>query len=402
MHGRGWWIWAASGVLGIEPPMAKTLLQWIELNRTSFHQNVRQFRQLIGPGRKLLAMVKANGYGHGMKEISGLALAAGADWLGVHSLEEGIVLQELGITAPVLISGYIAASDLREAVDRDLRLTVYNPETVAHLAQICRRLGKKAYLHIKLETGTHRQGLDPARLVEFCEQLPGSGELVVEGISSHFADIEDTTDHSYAQRQIQIFNQALARLNERHIQVPIRHMSCTAAGILFPETHFDMLRVGIGLYGLWPSKETYVSCIQRKRDPLRLEPVLSWKARIAQLKRIGKGEFIGYGRTYRTTRPTCLAVIPIGYFDGYPRVLSNLSHVLVKGQRAPLRGRVAMNFITVDVTDIPDVGIEEEVILIGRVRDDEVSADMLAAWAGTINYEIVARLHPAIPRIVSS
>ncbi len=381
--------------------MADTPLQWIELNRTSFHQNVRQFRQLIGTERRLLAMVKANAYGHGLKEMSGLAIAAGADWLGVHSLDEGIALQESGITAPVLISGYVAESDLGEAVDRGLRLTVYNLETVDRLARLCRSRGKKAYLHIKVETGTHRQGLDPARLAEFLDRLQGGDDLVVEGLSSHFADIEDTTDHSYAQHQLRIFRQALARLSELNIQVPLRHMSCTAAGILFPETHFDMLRVGIGLYGLWPSKETYVSCIQRKRDPLRLVPVLSWKARIAQLKRIAKGEFIGYGRTYRTTRPTCLAVIPVGYFDGYPRVLSNLSHVLIRGQRAPLRGRVAMNFITADVTDIPDVGIEEEAVLIGRVRDDEVSADMLAGWAGTINYEIVSRLHPAIPRFIT-
>jgi len=385
----------------IESPMAKTLLQWIELDRASLDQNVRQFRQLIGPGRRLLAMVKANAYGHGLKEVSSLALAAGVDWLGVHSLEEGAALQELGIKAPVLISGYVAASDLRDAVERGLRLTVYDPETAARLARLCRRLGKKAFLHIKVETGTHRQGVDPARLAEFVARLQGSPELVVEGVSSHFADIEDTTDHRYAQRQLQIFAEAVARLQELKIQAPLRHMSCTASGILFPETHFDMLRVGVGLYGLWPSKETYVSCVQRKRDPLRLEPVLSWKARIAQIKRISRGEFIGYGRTYRTTRPTRLAVIPIGYFDGYPRALSNLSHALLKGQRAPLRGRVAMNFITVDVTDIPGVGIEEEAVLIGRVGEDEVSADMLAAWSGTINYEIVARLHPAIPRIVS-
>lgn len=375
-------------------------LQWIELDRASLSHNIRQFRTLAGPGTKLLAMVKANAYGHGMSRIAPLALSEGVQWLGVHSLEEGIALSGLDTGAPVLISGYVALSDLEEAVVRGLRLTVYNPETVERLGRICRDRSLKAYIHVKVETGTHRQGIEPAALEDLLGRLPGYPNLVLEGISSHFADIEDTTDHTYARYQLDKFQRVLAGFEKKGVRIPIRHMSCTAAAILFRETHFDMLRVGIGLYGLWPSKETYVSCLQQDREPVKLLPVLSWKARVAQVKQVPKGAFVGYGRTFRATRTTRLAVIPIGYSDGYPRHLSNMAHVLISGQRAPLRGRVAMNFIAADITDLPGVEVEDPVVLIGRSGDDQVTADMLAAWAGTINYEIVARLNPGIPRII--
>ncbi len=374
-------------------------LQWIELDAAALAHNLAQFRTLIGPERKLLAMVKANAYGHGMTQIADLVLAEGADWLGVHSLGEAISLTDLGIRAPILISGSVALSQLEEAVGRGLRLTVYNPETIEMLGRICRDLKQKARVHIKLETGTHRQGVDPGLLSEMTERIGQNPGIILEGISSHFADIEDTTDHTYARGQLASFNRTVDELKQRGQRIALRHMSCTAAAMLLPETHFDMLRVGIGLYGLWPSKETYVSCLQQDRAPLELKPILTWKARIAQVKSVPKGAYIGYGRTFRATRATRLAVIPIGYSDGYPRQLSNIAHVLIEGQRAALRGRVAMNFITADVSDIPSAGLEDPVVLIGRSQGDHVSADMLAGWAGTINYEILSRINPGIPRI---
>jgi alanine racemase len=177
-------------------------------------------------------------------------------------------------------------------------------------------------------------------------------------------------------------------------------MACSAAAILFPETYFNLARVGIGLYGLWPSRETLVSCRQRGQEPLKLKPVLSWRARVAQIKSVPVGAYIGYGCTYRTTRPTCLAIIPVGYYDGYDRSLSNASYVLIKGKRAPLRGRVCMNFIMVDITDIPGVALEDRVTLLGVDGREKITADQLASLAGTISYEIVTRLNPAIPRFI--
>jgi alanine racemase len=177
-------------------------------------------------------------------------------------------------------------------------------------------------------------------------------------------------------------------------------MSCTASTILFPEPDFNLARVGIGLYGLWPSKETYLSCLLEKKKPLSLKPVLAWKARIAQVKKVPAGAYVGYGCTFRTTRPTVLAVVPVGYFDGYDRGLSNAAHVLVKGRRAPVRGRVAMDFFMADVSDIPGVKLEDEVTLLGADGRERISAEDLAALAGTISYEILSRINPLVPRVI--
>jgi alanine racemase len=377
------------------------LLQWVEINSSALIHNIHQFRKLIGEKRKLLAMVKANAYGHGILEVSRIAVDAGVDWLGVHSLEEGILLRKQGLTCPVLVVGYVPLDGLKEAVDHDLRLTVYNFETLDKLPEICRRLKKKAFLHVKVETGTFRQGIREEDILPFMLKAKESSDLVLEGISSHFANIEDTTDHTYAQSQLQNFKKILKELEQNEVDIPLKHMSCSASAILFPDTHFDMVRAGIGLYGLWPSKETFLSCRLQKREPLRLEPVLSWKTRIAQVKKVPKGSFIGYGCTYRVSRETTLAVIPVGYYDGYDRRLSNSSYVLIKGKRAPLRGRIAMDFIMVDGTDIPELSLEDEVILLGQDGDDSITADDLASLLGTINYEIVTQINPLIPRILT-
>jgi len=380
--------------------MGGNLFQWIEINRKALTSNLAQFRQQIGPERLLLAMVKANAYGHGLLEVADEALDAGADWLGVHSLEEGAKLRDYDIECPILVSGYVPLRDISTAVKLDLRLTVYNPETISRLAEVCKTWDKPARLHVKIETGTFRQGVNPDKLPEFLEQIKSCPQLILEGISSHFADIEDTTDHTYAQFQLGNFNQFVQAAEEIMGSIPIKHFSCSAAAILFPETYFNMVRIGIGMYGLWPSKETYLSCLIQQRKPLSLKPVLAWKARIAQLKDVPKGAQIGYGGTYKTGRNSRLAVIPVGYFDGYPRGLSNFSYVLIKGERAPLRGRVAMDFMVADVTDIPKVSLEDEVVLIGEDAQEKITANDLAAWDSTINYEIVTRINAEIPRIV--
>jgi alanine racemase len=373
--------------------------QWIEIDRRALASNVRHFRALVGR-RRLLAVVKANAYGHGIVEIARLALAEGVDWLGVHSLEEGAALRQSGIAAPILVLGPVAPGRCEEALRYDLRLTVYDRETGEGLSAAAIRLGTKARIHIKVETGTNRQGLRAAELTAFARRLARLPGIEIEGLSSHFANIEDTTSLEYAKRQTAQFAEGTALLRKAGIRVPIRHMAATGAAIVYPESQFDMIRLGIGLYGLWPSKETYLSCRLRKRKPFVLKPVLSWRAKIAQVKRVPKGAFVGYGCTFRTTRPTRLAVIPVGYADGYDRALSNAAHVLVRGKRAAVRGRIAMNFFTADVTDIPSAAAGDAVTLIGRDGRETVSADALAALAGTISYEILARLNPAIPRVV--
>jgi len=380
--------------------MKKKIFNWVELDRSALEHNMQQFRNLIGTKRKLLVMVKANAYGHGMFEVAGIAFNSGADWLGVQSVKEGSSLRQEGFECPILVVGYIPLDDLEKAVKNDLRITVYNPESVDKLGKVCRKLGKKAFLHLKVETGTYRQGVDKGDVLPFVDKIRRDPQLVLEGVSSHFANIEDTTDHTYARRQLHNYHSIIQNLKEHKINILIKHFSCSAAAILFSETYFDMARIGIGIYGLWPSKETYLSCLLQNQHPLSLKPVLSWKARIAQLKKVPKGAMIGYGCTYKTGRESLLAVVPVGYYDGYPRNLSNTSYVLVNGERAPLRGRVAMNFLVADVTDISGIELEDEVVLIGKSGGDTISADSVAGWQGTINYEAVTRINPFIPRVV--
>jgi alanine racemase len=380
--------------------MDRAQIERVEISRAALVRNIGEFRRLIGRRRKFLAVVKANAYGHGLLEVARIAVAEGVDWLGVNSVDEGLALRAAGIAAPVLVLGYAPLGALEEAVRGDLRLTVYNRETVRRLSELAVRLGRTVRLHVKVETGTWRQGVDPKQLAAFVGDIRRRPGLAVEGLSSHFANIEDTTKHDYPRRQLAAYRSAVRELEADGPRIPIKHMSCTASTVLFPEPGFNLARVGIGLYGLWPSKETYLSCLLDRKELLSLEPVLSWKARIAQIKKVPAGADIGYGGTYRTTRPTVLAVVPVGYYDGYDRGLTNAAHVLVKGRRAPVRGRVAMDFFMADVTDVPGVGLEGEVTLLGADGRERITAEDLAALAGTISYEILARINPLIPRIV--
>jgi alanine racemase len=380
--------------------MSAAAIERVEISRSALVHNIREFRRLIGPRRTFLAVVKANAYGHGILEVARMAVDEGVDWLGVNSVDEGAALRRAGIGAPVLVLGYAPLASLEEAVAQDLRLTVYNRETVARLAALAGRFRKTVRVHVKLETGTWRQGVAARDLQTFIRDVRRRPGLVVEGLSSHFANIEDTTKHDYPRRQLEIYRSACRALEAGGPRVPLKHMSCTASTILFPDRGFNLARVGIGLYGLWPSKETYLSCLLDRKEPLSLEPVLSWRARIAQIKKVPAGSDIGYGCTYRTTRPTVLAVVPVGYFDGYDRGLSNAAHVLIKGRRAPVRGRVAMDFFMADVTDVPAPKLEDEVTLLGADGRERITAEDLASLAGTISYEVLARINPLIPRIV--
>jgi alanine racemase len=347
-----------------------------------------------------MAVVKANAYGHGMVEIAQTALDAGADWLGVFSVREGLALRHGGLDAPVLILGPTPAERLAQAIAADLRLTVASAQSVSELLQ-CGPFANAVRCHVKLETGTNRQGLTANQLVDCVSRLQSAG-IAVEGAYTHFADIEDTTDHSYATSQLNRFSTMLSLLSENGCPLPMAHTACTAAAILFPKTHFDMIRVGIGLYGLWPSKETRVSAGLLGRGQPELRPVMTWKTRIRQVKDVPAGEYVGYGRTYRTTRATRVAVLPVGYADGYDRSFSGRAHVLIRGTRAPILGRICMNLCMADVTDIPAAVPGDEAVLLGRSGDETVHASDLAAIANTINYEIVTRAAPGAPRVLMS
>ncbi len=373
-------------------------LVWVELDREVPDHNLRELRKGLRKGTILCAVVKANAYGHGVKEM--IPLLPSADWFAVNSLEEGVELREMAEKRPVLVLGHVPLDALQEAVARNLDFTVYNRETLEALAQLDLGSIGPARLHLKVETGTGRQGILPSEVKGFVGQLKSVAGAKLVGVSTHFANIEDTLNHDYAQAQLDRFGDVLNILDRLDIKADFIHAAATASGILFSKTHFNLVRAGIGIYGLWPSRETYLSTLLGHRPVPDLRPVLTWKTRIVQIKNLPEGSYIGYGCTYRATRPIRVAVLPVGYADGYDRKLGNAAYVLIRGKRAPVIGRVCMNLTMVDISDIPHAGLEEEVVLLGQDGEERVSVETMAEWAGTINYEIVTRISPLFPRRV--
>ena len=367
---------------------------YLEVDSARLSRNIETFRRLVGPDVILAPTVKANAYGHGLGLAAAAFVEGGADWLCVDSIEEAQALRLLGTTCPLYVFGYVPLDDLGRVPELDVRLVVYNAETVQALAA----LGRPVRIHLKLETGNHRQGVDAHTLVELAEMISRAPHLELEGLSSHFANIEDTTDHAYARAQLTAFAAGVDRLKDAGHNIKIRHLSNTAAALLWPEQRFEMVRIGIGAYGHWPSKETQIAAVLTGRSSIGLYPALRWCTRVAQIKALPKGSFVGYGCTYKSTHDTQIAVVPVGYADGYDRGLSNLGYVLIRGQRAPIRGRVCMNMFMVDVTDVSGVSLEDEVVLLGSQGDEDLTAEQLASWTGTIQYEVLARIGAHLPR----
>ena len=382
----------------------RLLNSWVEISETAYAHNIAFFRKLIPAHTEFSVVVKANAYGHGIDEIAELAVKHGADSFCVHSLEEALRLRKLGLSQDVLIMGPVPLKLISEVVKNDFRLGLYNLETLSELILLTRKMKKPVRVHLKLETGTYRQGIDAELLPEFLDRLKDSPLVKLEAAYTHFANIEDTTSHEYAYFQLNGFKKMVEKIRANGFPGAKQHTACSAATLLFPETHCNMVRIGISQYGLWPSRETFVSfkITHAKNKEDVLQPVLSWKTRVGQIKRVPANQSIGYGCTYQTTRESRIAVLPIGYSDGYDRELSNQSHVLIRGRRAPIRGRVCMNLIMVDITDMPEVKLEDEAVLIGRQGNETITADYLAGLIGTINYELVTRINWQIPRLIIS
>lgn len=388
--------------------MRKAQKTWIEISRRALTQNVNMFRHHLGSNVGMMAVVKSNAYGHGLIEIAKIADRAGASWFGVDNVDEGIALRKNGLTKPILILGYTRNNRLTDAVRHDLSLVIYNFETARQLARL-KLTGKRrsvAKVHVKIETGTTRQGIEGEELRRLVRLLKKTRGVVIEGASTHYANIEDTTDASYADGQLRRFEDGIALLHREGVDPSFLHTACSAAAILFPKTYFNLARIGISMYGFWPSKETEaVAChaylqASRAHKKLTLTPVLTWKTIVAQLKRVGRGASVSYGLTEQVSRNSILAVLPIGYWDGYDRGLSSVGQVLIRGRRCKILGRVCMNMCIVDVTDVPSVRVEDEVVLLGRQGQDEITAQEIAAKLGTIHYEVVTRINPYLPRIV--
>ncbi len=354
-------------------------------------------------------VVKSNAYGHGLTLAARELAAAGADWLIVNTVDEALALRSAGLAVPVYICGPVLPARAADVVAARARVVVYDVELVRALAAAGAAAGVTVPVHVKVETGNNRQGLALVEAVTLGREIAGRAGVRLEGLATHYADIEDTTDHAYARAQLEAFEVARAAFSEAGLTVAIGHSANSAATILWPQTHGELVRVGIAAYGLWPSTETYVSALSAHARGgsagvaagfiPELRPALSWRCRVAQVKQVPVDAYVGYGRTYRTTHASRIAVLPIGYFEGYDRRLSNLAHVLIDGRRAPVRGRVCMNMTMVDVTHIPGCRAGSVATLLGSDAGEVVSAEQLGGWMGSINYEVVCRIHSDIARL---
>lgn len=374
-------------------------LVWAEVDLKAIAHNVRALRKITNPKARLMAVVKADAYGHGVLQVARQALENGADVLAVARLDEGIQLRKAGFDVPILIFGYTSPKYAKQLVEFDLTQTVWSFKTAEALsAEVAS--GRPIKVHLKVDTGMGRLGLLPdcfrnvspakpaLREVESIASLSG---LELEGIYTHFA-AADSADKLYAKKQFEIFLDFLDQLRKAGLVIPVRHAANSAALIDMPETHLDLVRPGISIYGLYPSDEV-------DKNRLLLKPAMFLKARIVHLKSVPAGFKVSYSMTYETPQPTTIASVPIGYADGFSRLLSNQSHMLVGGCRAPIVGRVCMDQTMLDVGHIPGVKLEDEVVIFGKQQDESIAVDEIAATLNTINYEIVSSLTARIPKI---
>lgn len=375
---------------------------WVELSASNLASNVRVLKRHITSDVQMMAAVKANAYGHGLCEVASIAVKNGANWLGVDNVDEGIVLRKAGIKAPILILGYTLRERLPDCLQYQLSFMVCTPESVSALRKLFaeKRFSRsQALIHLKIETGTVRQGIEGEELRRLVRSIKKNPQICIQGAYTHFANIEEMVDQRHAAMQLARFRTALALLEEEGVRPPYIHTACSAASLLLPETYFNLVRIGIAVYGIWPS-ETVRRAVEKKVPDLKLKPVLTWKTVVAQVKRVSKGTAIGYGFSERVKRDTMIAVIPVGYWDGYGRYQSSKGHVLIHGRRCKVLGRICMNMCMVDVTDVPRVRVEDEVILLGRKGTEAVPAEEIAGHADSIAYEIVTRINPLIPRMI--
>jgi alanine racemase len=373
------------------------MLSWIEIDRARLKSNLAEFRKLIGPSTALMVVVKANAYGHGL-EAAAPVIAEEADWLGVNCADEAVTLTRTGVTKPIAILGHTTSDRMADVVSGGYRQVLYRMDVANALSAAAAKLKTTARVHLKIETGTNRQGVPIDELEGFVTSVKHLPAIEIEGVYTHFANIEDTLDPAFARAQVEKFFKALAMLKRLGVNPSQIHASATAGTLLYPDMDFNMVRVGIGAYGIWPSRETQIAARERGRQ-LSLAPILTWKTRVAQVKSIQAGDYVGYGLTYQARRAMQVVVLPVGYYDGYDRELSNSGRALIHGQHVPVIGRVAMNMTMLDVTDA-GAQVDEEVVLLGRQGNAEIRVEELAEKIGTISYEVVARINPLIPRRV--
>lgn len=369
--------------------ISKQYRTWIEISKPAITQNYKVFKSLLAKKTKFLAVVKSNAYGHELMGFSEYVSALGADWLGVDSITEAKTLRTRGIKKPILVLGYTLPAHFAFAEKFKISLTISSFENLNALAAS----GRQISAHIKVDTGMHRQGFFGNELVQVCEIIKKNPNILFEGLYTHFASAKKPDSQNETKKQIENFKKNIAVVRKSGF-TPITHAAATAGTVNFPQAHFDMVRIGIGLYGLWPSEETEKKLAKK----INLHPALTWKAIVSELKWVEKGEKVGYDYSETLRKKTRLAIVPIGYWHGYWRAFSTKSFVLINGTRCKVVGRVAMDMVAVDTTSVTGVKVGDIAVLIGKQGKEEISAGELAKIANTTHYEIVTRLNPLIKK----
>jgi len=372
----------------VQIPKGRPTACYVDLD--ALRWNFRQIREKIGPEVRVLSVVKADAYGHGAREVARALAAAGSESFGVATLEEGVELRAAGIRSPILVLAGVYPEQLGEFIQHRLTPAICETEAFKQLEKEARRRGVTLNFHLKVDTGMGRIGLPSAEVERWLPEMGQIESLKLEGLFSHFSHAE-SVEGSYTQSQLKAFQLVLKRLRSAGYNPPWVHLANSAAVITLPSAHFTMVRPGLMLYGAYPSPVM--------ASQVALKPVLSWRTRVLQLKRVPEGSSISYGQIFVTQRESSIATLPVGYADGYPRLLSNRGEVLIRGQRAPVAGRICMDLTMVDVTDIRGVEQGDEVVLLGAQGKAAISADEMARWAETISYEIFTSISDRVPRI---
>lgn len=372
----------------------QTATTWVEIDSQAFEHNLASYKKIIGKAF-LAPVIKSNAYGHGIELIAKICdQSEFVEILCVVSVNEALFLRDIGIQKPILVLS-IPVGNLQEAIAKNISLIAYDREKIFELNNLAKSLNTSAKIHLKVDTGLSRMGLNSENTLNLIEEIRKLPFISIQGIFSHLAKAE-SLDQTFTNNQIKQFNFLLQQLDKMDVEIPLKHATCSAAATANAESHYNVVRTGLGLYGLWPSEEN--KQVTQERFPgFTLKPVLTWKTKIIQIKEIPAGSHIGYDCTHQVQETSKIAIIPIGYWDGFDRKLSNRGKVMINNQIAPVIGRIAMNLTTIDITNL-NVSINDEVILIGDYP--EVTADDFARRCDTINYEVVTRINPLLPRII--
>ncbi len=359
---------------------------WLEIDRAAIAGNVRRMAEVTGV--KVMAVIKANGYGHGLVEVARTAVAAGAAYCGVARLDEALELREAGVRAPILVLGHTPEERLGEAVAHDVSLTVYHARHVRALREALRRADRPARVHLKVDTGMSRLGAPPEEALPLMKELAGTPGVALEGLFTHFARADEPEDPTTAEQE-RLFREVLAEAEAVGLRPPLVHAANSAAALTRPESRFDMVRAGIALYGLAPSEQVPL--------PEGFRPALTWKARLTSVRDLPPGTGVSYGHVYRTRGWERIGVVPVGYGDGYRRVEGNFA--LVRGRRVPVVGRVCMDQVMVRLDEVPEAQVGDEVVLIGAQGEATITAEEVARIWRTVHYEVTCGLSARVRRL---